>query len=146
MRRIVMIALVGSLFLFSGRSTGQTQDDASSKGRKINFHVTSVRQEDDKTVCQTGECSATKITVEGYANLPHTGSRIDFVLTCEEYLAYKPKPHISLSCARVHANSNYDAILYPDSIYFLNMPKPADSAMEANYEIESDEEVNKPSK
>jgi hypothetical protein len=142
-----MIVLVGSLLLFAGRLSGQSQDDDGSKGRKIIFHVTSVRHEDDATVCRSGECSATKFTVEGYADGPHTGSRIEYVLTCDEYLAYKPKPHLSLICGRVQANSNYDATLYPDSIYFLvNTPKSAGSAIEANYEIESDEEVSKPSK
>jgi hypothetical protein len=146
MPRVLILVFAVTLLVSIEHLSGQTQDDDGSKGRKITFHVTSVRHEDDATVCQTGECSATKFTVEGYADGSHTGSRIEYVLTCDEYLAYKPKPHISLICGRVHANNNYDAMLYPDSIYFLNAPKPADSAMEANYEIESDKEVSNPSK
>src|ERR1039458_3799254 len=76
------------------RKMGATVDSDGTKGTKITFHVTSVRYEEDSTVCDTGECSATKFTIEGYADGAHTGSRIAYVLTCDEYLAYKPTAHI----------------------------------------------------
>jgi hypothetical protein len=121
----------------------QKSDDVT-KGRKIILHVTSVRHEEDSTVCGSGECSATKFTVEGYANGVQPGSRIAYVLTCDEYLADKPTPHISMACVRVHANGDYDGKLFGDSISLWPEEKYTPPPYEAVYSIVSEKEVRKP--
>lgn len=149
MPRIMLIVLLGSFLWFSARNlSGQTHDDDDSKGQAIVFHVTSVSHHDDATVCQSGECSATKFTVEGYSDTLHVGKRVKYVLTCDEYWVQQPAPHFTITCGKVHADNSYDARLFADSIAFIdNRPKPQDSPLEANYDIESErEEAVKPSK
>ncbi len=89
------------------------------KGVVITFHVTSVVREDDtNTDCKPSECSSKKITVEGYVDKPQTSNRISYVLSCYEYLAFRPTAHISVACAELHANQQYDARLFNNVIGF----------------------------
>lgn len=146
MRISLTLVLSGSLLLFSGRMHGQSPDDNGKKGTKITFHVTSVTHNDDDTVCQSGECSATKFTVEGYAIAVNTGSRIEYVLTCDEYFASKPTVHVAVACSKLHANNDYDARLLSDSIDFWPDERYTPPPMRAIYSIESEKEVSKSGK
>lgn len=147
MPKAAIVVLVGSLSLLAGHLNGQSQDDDGTKGRRIIFHVTSVHRADDDSLCQSGECSATKFTVEGYANGTHPGFRIEYVLTCDEYMVHKPNPHITISCGRVHANNDYEATVFTDSIAFIDSkPKAEGSPAEVDYDIKSEKEVSKQGK
>jgi hypothetical protein len=149
MARITTLMLAGSLLLLSGRLDGQTKEDGLN-GTKIVFHVTAVSQKEDPIVCDTGECSAMKFTIEGYAGGEQAGYQIEYVLTCDEYLAYKPTPHLSTSCSRLHANNSYLARLYDDSISFWpdikDAGKDSQSPMRILYRIVSEKEVSKQGK
>jgi len=136
--------IAGTLVLLPVFLLAQKSDDDGTRGTIITFHVTSVRHEDDSTVCGSGECSATKFTIEGYANGAHTGTRIAYVLTCDEYVAYKPTPHISMACVRVHANTDYDVRLFADSISFWPEEKFTPPPDRVLYSIETEKEVRKP--
>jgi hypothetical protein len=123
-----------------------TVHNDGTKGIKITFHVTSVRSEEDPTVCDTGECSATKFTVDGYTDGMQDDRRVVFVLTCDEFLAYKPTPHITMSCSRVHANNDYDAELFGSSISFWAPGKYTPRLPMVLFKIVSEKEVSKSSK
>jgi hypothetical protein len=125
---------------------GATVHNDGTKGIQITFHVTSVRYEEDSADCDTGECSATKFTIEGYADDMHTGSRVAYLLTCDEVVAYKPTPHIAVSCGSVHANNDYDARVFGDSISFWPEEKYTPPPLRGLYHIVSEKEVSKPSK
>lgn len=49
----------------------------------IAFHVTSVAQGDAADFCTTGQCSATRFTVEGYA-AGENGTTVEYILDCVE--------------------------------------------------------------
>lgn len=119
---------------------------APQKRIHITFHVTSVRYEEDSTVCDTDVCIATKFTIEGYADSAHTDNRIAYVLTCDEYLASKPTAHITISCGSVHANNDYDVTVFGSSISFWPEEKYTPPPMRETYRIVSEKEVSKPRK
>jgi hypothetical protein len=116
------------------------------KATKITFHVTSVSYEDDPYACDAVECSAKKFTIEGYSDSVHTGSRVAYVLTCEEFVSHKPTPHLTLSCGSIHANNDYDARVFGDSISFWPEEKYTPPPLRGNYTILTEKEVSKPGK
>lgn len=141
------LALAGSLLLFAGQSLAQSSDDDGPKGVKILFHVTSVSQRDDPDSCPAAQCSATKFTVEGYADVQHNRHPTQYVLKCSEILVSNPSPHYAVTCGRVHSNNDYDATLFADSIYFRDRkPKQDGAPPEALYIIVSEKEVSMPSR
>jgi hypothetical protein len=119
-----------------------------TKGIQITFHVTSVRYEaDTPDFCGTvDECSATKTTVEGYADGMQTGSRVMFVLTCDSLVALKPTPKVAVSCGSVHADNDYDAWVLDNSISFWPREKYTPPPLRGSFGIVSEKEVSKPSK
>ena len=125
---------------------GATVHDDGTKGIQITFHVTSVRREEDSAFCDTGECSATKFTIEGYADDMYRGSRVAYVLTCDEIMAVKPTPHFTAICSKVHAHIDYDAWVFGNSIGFWPEGKHHPPPGLMLYDIESEKEVSKPSK
>jgi hypothetical protein len=134
MRSIKWIAAVVPLLMspFCGRSLGQ------ESGRDISLHVTAVRSEEAHDWCTTGECSATRITVEGYSNTT------EYVLDCVEVVAQKPSPHFADYCNRVHAHNDYDAKLFTDSIAFnLVKPQSSDGSPVSLYHIVSEKEISR---
>jgi hypothetical protein len=135
-------SIAGILVLLPVCLLAQKTDDDGTRGTKITFHVTSVRQE-DLTDCDPDKCSSKKYTIEGYADGGHTDSRTAYVLTCTEALVYKPTPHVEGACARVHANTDYDAELYPDSISFWPKGSYTPPPFRVLYSIESEKEVRK---
>lgn len=130
MKRIVAIALLG--ITFCGRLLGQ------ERGQDISFHVTAVRSGDATDWCPTGECDATRITVEGYS------ATTVYVLDCVEVITHKPSPHYADYCDHVHAHSDYDATLWPANIGFKPIKsKTADEAPVSLYRIVSEKEISK---
>lgn len=127
-------------------SRATTVHNDATKHIPITFHVTSVRSGEDSAFCDTGECSATKFTIEGYSDSVLTGNRVRYELTCDELVAYKPTPHIAVSCASVHANNDYDAKLFDNSISFWPEEKYTPPPFHGLYQIVSEKEVSKPSK
>ncbi len=145
---ILAVSMVAvGLSVSAGRMSAQSPDDDGTRGTKIIFHVTSVSQQDDPDSCPTGGCSATKFTVEGYADVQHDSHLTKYVLKCSEILASTPSPHFAVTCGRVHANSDYAATRFADTINFEGgKPKPKDAPPEALYVIVSEKEVDKPHK
>ncbi|MGA7830601.1 MAG: hypothetical protein WCA21_06555 [Terracidiphilus sp.] len=125
---------------------GATVHDDGTKGIQITFHVTSVRREEDSAFCDTGECGATKFTIEGYSDGMNSNSRVEYVLTCDELLAFKPTTHIAISCGSVHADSDYNASVFGSSISFWPREKYAPQPFRGAYKIISEKEVSKPNK
>jgi hypothetical protein len=129
-KRIVAIALLE--IAVCGWSLGQ------ERGQDISFHVTAVRSEDATDWCPTGECDATRITVEGYS------ATTEYVLDCVEVITHKPSPHYSDYCDHVHAHNDYDATLWPANIGFKPIKsKTADGAPVSLYRIVSEKEMSK---
>ncbi|MDW5267525.1 MULTISPECIES: hypothetical protein [Acidobacteriaceae] len=126
-------------------SFGQAPAPDGTKGIPITFHATSVRQE-DSTNCDPDKCSTKKFTIEGYTDGAHKNSRVSYVLTCDETVAYKPTPHVAMACARVHANDDYAAKIFSDSISFWPAEKYTPPPYRALFTILSETEVSKPNK
>jgi hypothetical protein len=124
---------------------GATVHNDGTKRIPINFHVKSVRYEEDSAFCAPGDCSATKFTIEGYSDGIHTGSRVAYLLTCDQLVANKPTPHIALSCGNIHANYDYDAKLNGDLICFWPEEKYSPPPFRGCYQIVSEKEVSKQS-
>jgi hypothetical protein len=135
-RRIFAIAVLLGLSL-NGRSLGQ------EKGTPITFHVSAVRSEEAHDWCMTGECNATRFTVEGYADVKGDSSLVEYVLDCVQIMAHKPSPHFTVVCVQVHAHNDYDAKLYSNAILFGDATTQSDGPMLAGYQIVSEKEVNK---
>jgi hypothetical protein len=131
MKRIYAIALLLGLPL-SENLLGQGQSS-----QKIIFHVTAVRQNEAQDYCTEANCSATRFTVEGYSDAS-SDSRIQYLLECVEVIP-NGTVHPTIGCVHLHANNDYAAELWDDSIYF---PTSA-SGFIANYKIKSEKSVTK---
>ena len=129
--------------IFLGVSLSE-RSPAQDKGTPITFHVTAVRSEEAHDWCATGECGATRYTVEGYSDVKSDSSLIEYVLDCVQVMAPKPSPHFTIVCDQVHAHNDYDATLWSNAISF-SPPKPQspDAPMAAAYQIVSEREVSK---
>jgi hypothetical protein len=117
--------------------------EGETKGNPISFHVTSVRQE-DLTECDPNKCSSKKFTIEGYADDAHTNNRTVYLLTCTEPYVFKPTPHITMACVRLHADTDYNAKIFSDSINFWPEEKYDPPPYRVLYSIVSETEVSKP--
>ena len=141
-------AIIGlsALLLCGSRLMAQgSKDDGSIP---IVFHVTSVKQDEPPDYCMTGECMAVRYTVEGYSRVQGDAHYTQFVLKCVEITALNPTSHVTMSCARVRANTNYDAKLFADWLFFIdNGRKNSQSTngpLEEAFDIVSQREVVKP--
>jgi hypothetical protein len=131
LKRIFILAIFLGLAL-TERSLGQ------EKGTPITFHVTAVRSEEAQDWCTTGECTATRFTVEGYSDAT------EYVLDCVETMVHKPSPHFTTVCVRLHAHNDYAARLFPDAITFGDSKRrSSDEPLVVVYHIVSEKEVNK---
>ena len=136
-KRILAIAVLLGLPL-SGRTLGQ------ESGQRIMFHVTAVRSEQAHDWCTTGDCSATRFTVEGYADVKGDSTLTEYVLECVETLVQKPSPHFTAVCDRLHAHNDYEARLLSDAIAFSETKSPTpEGAIVPAYRIVSEKEVKK---
>jgi hypothetical protein len=134
-KRILAITVLLGLAV-AERSLGQ------DKGTPITFHVTAVRSEEAHDWCTTGECSATRYTVEGHSEVKSDSSLIEYVLECVQVMALKPSPHFTIVCDQVHAHSDYDATLWSNAISFRPpTPQSTDGPTVAAYQIVSEKEV-----
>ncbi len=104
----------------SGLSFRQDMTNAS-------FHVRSVHTEDAKDWCRTGECSARRITVEGYADVKGSPDTVEYVLDCVEVWANEPTPHQTIVCLHVHAREDY-SVRIGDTFIWFGDPQKADKA------------------
>jgi hypothetical protein len=109
-------------------------------GEKMTFHVTAVSSAEARDWCTTGKCNAIRLTVEGYSITKGDATSTAYVLNCVEVIMHDPTPHISYPCIRLHANRNYDATLFADSITFGST---SPSQPVAGYTIVSEKEVSK---
>jgi hypothetical protein len=129
MKSILAIAVL--LVPLSEHLLGQGQNS-----QKIIFHVTAVRQDEAQDYCTNGNCSATRITVEGYSI--ETNSHVaEYVLECVEVIANGPPAHRMIGCVHLHVNYDYAAELWDDSIAFPT----SDGGFVANYKIKSEKGV-----
>src|ERR1035437_7823638 len=141
-------AIIGlpALFLCGSCLMAQASEDDGSI--RIVFHVTSVKQDEPPDYCTTGECMAVRYTVEGYSRVQGDAHYTQFVLKCVEITALNPNPHVTMSCARVRANANYDAKLYAAFLFFIDegsgKPRSTNDTPVAAFEIVSQREVVKP--
>lgn len=134
------IAIVVVVTLLACRCFGQ------EAGEKIVFHVTSVQSAEATDYCTTGECSATRFTVEGYTNLKSNSGVTEYVLDCVEVVTTKSPIHWTSVCAHVHASNDYDAKLYSQSVDFYGEGKGSsstDAPIRLLYSIKSEKEVSK---
>jgi hypothetical protein len=96
------------------------QDSKDDGSIPIVFHVTSVIQDVPPDWCATGECFAVEFTVKGYTRIQSDTYYTQYILKCTEVTAFDATPHVTLQCARVRANANYDAKLFADYIFFID--------------------------
>ncbi len=127
-------------------TSSATEDNDGTKETHITFHVTAVRYEEEPDFCGDGTCSATKFTVEGYADRMEADVRVMFVLYCDEMVALKPAPKVAVSCGSVHANHDYDARVNGNLVSFWPEGKYTSPPLRGLYRIVSEKEVSKPSK
>jgi len=106
--------------------------------RKISFHVTSVRQNEAEDYCTEANCSAIRFTVEGYSDAS-SDSRIQYLLECVE-VTPNGSVHPTMGCVHLHANGDYVAQLWDESITF---PITTPNGFVANYKIKSEKSVIK---
>jgi hypothetical protein len=138
-RDIATIATILCLS-FSLSSLAQTKDEQT----RIVFHVTAVRSEEAHDWCTSGECSATRFTVEGYSDVKGSSTATEYVLECVEVMTYVPPAHNTTVCQRVHAHYDYDAILYATAINFADTTEHAPiNPVVVLYEIKSEKEVRR---
>jgi hypothetical protein len=137
-REINFIAatLTFGLFLFLGPTSVKSQGD------KAVLHVTSVRKEEAKDWCDTGNCAATRFTVEGYRAAKNPNQVIRYVLECIEVVNLETN-RISLDCARVQAGEDYDVKVWPDAIVLQPPPAPTEGTAHGVYSIKSQREEEK---
>lgn len=129
--------LVFSLFLASVTLTVAGQESGHAL-----FHVTSVRTEDATDWCTTGNCSATRLIVEGYIKDEDQSTSVEYVLHCVEVLASNPSPHFTIVCSHVHAHNDYLVKVFDKAIAFDSQEKPTkDGPTIAAYDIVSEKEV-----
>jgi hypothetical protein len=143
---LLLVCSVACIALARQTTRGVTKHNDGTKTTKIVFHVTSVRYEEEPDFCGDGTCSATKTTVEGYADSMQMNIRVMFVLNCDEMLAFKPTPKITVSCGSVHANNDYDVWVYDNAISFWPPEKYTLPPFHGTFRIASEKEVSMPNK
>jgi len=103
----LLLMVVSSLLPLSEQSFGQEQS-----AQKIIFHVTAVHSGEAPDYCTSGDCTATRLTVEGYSDVKGDSHLTEYVLECVQILPTKPSPDfVSGKCVRLHANNDYEASL-----------------------------------
>lgn len=109
-----------------------------SQDYSVTFHVTSVEQGEAPDYCTTGECSATKFTVEGYTQNKDSG--VQYVLECVEVIAWDSTHH-SVTCARLHSHADYDARIYSHTVAFGRRSSSHEDPIKIDYSIKSEREI-----
>jgi hypothetical protein len=108
------------------------------------FHVVSVASAPAPAPwCETGECTATLITVKGYTYGQQRGVKgkdVRYVLNCVDVIRLSP-PEGPLICPKLHAGKDYSATVSGASVAFLS--PEADSRNWEDYDIVSEQEESK---
>lgn len=97
----------------------------------VNFHVTSIAQNDAKDYCTTANCSATRFVVEGYTRSKDGG--VEYILECVEVTG--------VTCARLHAHAEYSARIFERSVAFGPIHRSTTPPAEIDYDIKSEREI-----
>lgn len=137
MSKFIPLAIVMIVCNLSGPSARAQEEQPQA----ILFHVTAVERADDTAACKTESCSAMKYTVEGFADVHHTASKTQYVITCNEVMNSRPVPHRDNICARFHAGNAYMAELQSDRVSFPH--SMLNKAFETDYSIVSEREIPK---
>ena len=117
---------------------------------KATLHVTSVQSGEAKDWCETGKCSASRYTVEGYVTSKDGLTSVEYVLECVEVMAQEPSPHYTVVCDHVHAHEDYLVRVLPTAIAFEHEKEaskgnesPTTAPISSAYHIASEKEVAK---
>ena len=129
--KLILIAMIFSGLVISVESLGEDTEKAM-------FHVPSVQSGEAKDWCETGKCSATRITVAGYSE------SVEYVLECVEVISGEPSPHLTVVCDHVHANNDYVVRIYAGYVGFGEPQKSSKTEpTHSLYTIVSEKERNK---
>ena len=115
------------------------------QGKKVSFHVSSVTSTRDPEIwnASDAQCSSTRITVEGYADVSQDHVPTQYTLTCSEILANNPSPHYTGICVHLHAGINYPAEFNGDNLSFWGASwNPNGRPLQQLYGIASEKEKN----
>jgi hypothetical protein len=115
---------------------------ATEEGTKAVLHVTSVKRDAATDWCTTGKCSATRYTVEGYRAAKNPNEVIRYLLECVEAVSIE-EVKVTIACARVQADEDYDVKILADAIFFQPTEKPKDGPVQSGYAIKSQREEKK---
>ena len=104
MKRVFVIVILLSLPL-SVHLLGQGQSE-----QKIIFHVTAVRSgHAGGDWCSSGDCIATRFTVEGYSAMGGDLHLTEYALECVQTIPVKLTPNsVLVKCTRLHPNNDYE--------------------------------------
>jgi len=114
-----------------------------TKPLAITFHVTSVSKGAPIDCGDTPDCVTTEITVEGYADVEKTSTRIGYVLKCDQVMATKEPPHLAISCGSIHANNDYRGRVFDNTISFWPLEKHTPPPYWGLYSIVSEKEISR---
>ena len=136
-----LVVLLGLLWcVASAQLPTPTHDEDKPK---TVFHVTSVVSgEAPSPWCETGECTATLITVKGYTRAQRTGSStqgVQYVLSCIDVTRLTP-PKGTLVCPRLHANKDYSVTIFAASVAFFTTGSGNETWVD--YDIISEQETD----
>ncbi len=137
MRFKLLLPITALLLIPSMVLAGQAE-----QGTKAVLHVTSVKQEEAPDWCTTGKCSATRYTVEAYRPAKSPSEVIRYLLECVEVIT-TPEGKVTLSCARVAADGDYEVKILADAIFFQPAPPPKEGTAQSGYTIKSQREEKK---
>ena len=133
-----LIALSAIVLASSGVSIAQ-----DIQGKKVSFHVISVVSSRDPEICNESDaqCSSTRLTVEGYADVWQNPIPIQYVLNCSEILASSPSPHYTGICVHLHAGITYPAEFNGENLSFWGGSwDPSSKPLQQLYGIVSERE------
>jgi hypothetical protein len=136
-RAAKLAAVLTAPMLMAAPSRARAQNRVNDESIRIMFHVTAVKRDTPPDWCQTGQCSATRFTVEGYSKVPGDVNFTKYTLTCVETEPVPPRSGaMTTTCPRLRPNVDYSAKLFADVIDFVDTPTPPDGVTEALFEIE----------
>jgi hypothetical protein len=115
---------------------------AADEGTKEVLHVTSVKRDEATDWCTTGKCTATRYTVEGYRAAKNPNQVIRYLLECVEVVSIE-EAKVTLACARVQADEDYDVKILADAIFFQLTETPKGGPFQSGYAIKSQREEKK---
>jgi hypothetical protein len=103
---VALLMVLSVLLPFRERLFGQ-----ESTAQKIVFHVTAVRSgHAGGDWCSSGDCIATRFTVEGYSDIGGDLHLTEYALECVQTIPLKLTPNsVLVKCPRLHPNNDYES-------------------------------------